>query len=123
MVYLYSVIAGFKAILGGVGIQIALFCSVVFFVRAPAQPYADPTNTDNAALYDKLWWVQKLMASTHFTCIGAIVIPQFYFDKNPLIWQTVTIFAMIMTVMNISFICDCMTKVVQDEFVDMTLEY
>ena len=63
------------------------------------------------------------MWTTHLTCGVAIILPQFEFHNNPLIWQTVTIFAMIMTVMNISFICDCMTQVVSEDFVNMTLEY
>lgn len=92
-------------------------------MRAPVQPYTDPTNLENAPVYNKLWWLQILMVTTHITCVVAIVLPQFFFDKNPLIWQTITIFAMIMTVTNISFICECMTQVVSEDFVNMTLEY
>ena len=122
MVYLYSVIAGFKAILGGVGIQLALFISVFFFVRAPNQPYTDPTNIVNQALYEKLWWVKVLMLFTHATCVVAIVLPQFLFNKRPLIWQTVTIFAMIMAVINITVIFDCKTKAIDEDLAEMTLE-
>jgi len=123
MVYLYSVIAGFKAILGGVGIQAALFFSVLFYVRAPIQPYTDPTDVANQVLYEKLWWEQLLMLFTHAICFIAIVWPQFYFDVRPLFWQTFTIFAMIMAIINITVIFDFKMEAMNEDLAKMTLEY
>lgn len=40
MVYLYSIISGFRAILGSIAIQFAMAVAVIFFVKAPANPYA-----------------------------------------------------------------------------------
>lgn len=51
MVYLYSIISGFRAILGSIGIQIAMAIAVIFFVKAPQYPYLEETDEyQNAAL-------------------------------------------------------------------------
>jgi ABC-type branched-subunit amino acid transport system permease subunit len=44
MVYLYSIISGFRAILGSVGIQIAMAVAVAFFVKVPKTPYLVETE-------------------------------------------------------------------------------
>lgn len=57
-------------------------------------------------LYNELWWLWILMGTTHFVCALAIVLPQYFFEKNPLAWQMVTIAAMTLQVTNIAFVCD-----------------
>lgn len=50
MVYLYSIISGFRAILGSFEIQAAMAISLWFFVRVPTDAYlnAEPFEGANA---------------------------------------------------------------------------
>jgi hypothetical protein len=38
MVFLYSIISGFKAILGSIGLQLAMAACLFMFVRTPQTP-------------------------------------------------------------------------------------
>ena len=52
MIFTYSVIAGFRAILGSVGVQLAMGLVIIVCLQAPIQPYGEiePNPGDNAAL-------------------------------------------------------------------------
>jgi len=41
MIFTYSVIAGFRAILGSVGVQLAMALAIIIFLKAPDQPFKD----------------------------------------------------------------------------------
>ena len=50
MVYLYSIISGFRAILGSQGIQLAMAICLTF-LRAPNDAYADYSAEENAEIH------------------------------------------------------------------------
>ena len=44
MVYLYSIISGFRAILGSTAIQLSMAMAVLLLVRVPTDIYTDDAN-------------------------------------------------------------------------------
>jgi len=108
MVYLYSIISGFRAILGSTGIQMAMAMALLFFVRVPKVIYTDDTNQpeneeDLIAELSNLWW---MMIAVHLLCFTAMILSQFtnerFFEEANLI----SILAMLSQVVNITRICD-----------------
>jgi hypothetical protein len=74
MVYLYSIISGFRAVLGSVAIQGAMGFSVLFFVKVPVQPYVtEPYEGANAELVANLTTLDTLMILSHFFCVSCIL--------------------------------------------------
>ena len=55
MIFTYSVIAGFRAILGSVWLQLVMGIIVLFWVKVPSTPYTtEPNPGDNAFLQEQL---------------------------------------------------------------------
>ena len=46
MIFNYSVVSGFKAVLGSVGVQGAMLLIVMIFIRTTDTPYDDDTVSD-----------------------------------------------------------------------------
>lgn len=67
MIFTYSVIAGFRAILGSVGVQLAMALVIIFCLQAPSEPYGEiePNPGDNAFLKDELENQKRYMLFTH----------------------------------------------------------
>jgi hypothetical protein len=114
MVYLYSVISGFRAILGSIGVQLALFLSVVI-MRPPSKPFQEPLSIDDAdiqAFYEttdqvvsncsKLYWQ---MLWTHLVCFISIALPQFFFEQWYNLCSLIVVVAMCFEVLLITNIC------------------
>jgi hypothetical protein len=78
MIFTYSIISGFRAILGSIGIQSAMLFVTYFFVKPPTQPYTEePSPGDNELLANKmniLWWY---ICGTHLYCTQALFATQF----------------------------------------------
>lgn len=49
MILASSVIAGFRAILGSVGVQLAMFLALVFIVKTPTSTFEGEDPENNAA--------------------------------------------------------------------------
>jgi hypothetical protein len=78
MVYLYSIISGFRAILGSVAIQFAMAACVVFFVSPPEIPFVEePYDGANEDLAERLETLNFLMTMTHLFCVACIFSSQF----------------------------------------------
>ena len=107
MIFTYSVIAGFRAILGSVGVQLAMALAIIMFLEAPEQPYGAGGNAeDNEILQDKLANQKLYMIITHLFAAASMFLSQF----APSTWLSAmsitTIVAMGLQVMNIISICD-----------------
>jgi hypothetical protein len=77
MVYLYSIVSGFRAILGSVALQFAMALCVLIFVQTPTEGYLEePEPGDNAKLEENLDRVKVLMVFTHFFCAASIIASQ-----------------------------------------------
>jgi hypothetical protein len=51
MIFTFSVISGFRAMLGSIGVQLAMFVALVFYVNVPKQAYInEPYEGANADL-------------------------------------------------------------------------
>jgi hypothetical protein len=78
MVYLYSIISGFRAILGSTGIQLAMAMAVLLLVRVPKVAYTEdtnqPENEDLIAELSNLWW---MMITVHLFCFTAMFLSQY----------------------------------------------
>ena len=78
MVYLYSIISGFRAILGSIGIQLAMAMAVLLLVRVPKVAYTEDTNQpENEYLIAELsilWW---MMIAVHLFCFTAMILSQY----------------------------------------------
>jgi len=106
MVYLYSIISGFRAILGSTGIQMAMAMAVLLLVRVPKVAYRVGTNEaeneDLIAELSNLWW---MMIAVHLFCFAAMLITQYtperFFEEA----NFLSILAMLSQVINITRIC------------------
>ncbi len=106
MVYLYSIISGFRAILGSTGIQMAMAMAVLLLVRVPKVVYHEDTNQaeneDLIAELSNLWW---MMITVHLFCFAANFLSQYtpksFFEES----NFILILAMLFQVINITTIC------------------
>jgi hypothetical protein len=72
MVYLYSIISGFRAILGSLAIQLAMAFVTIVIVKAPDNPYlVEPFEGANAELRAKLEYLLLMISVTHVICFTA----------------------------------------------------
>ena len=78
MVYLYSTISGFKAVLGSVAIQAAMLLCLLLFVEVPQQSFQTPPNDSaNSEMEHNLKSLWHQMVFTHFFAVLAIELVQF----------------------------------------------
>ena len=109
MVFLYSIISGFRAILGSVAIQFAMAACLLFFVKVPTRSYeVEPYDGADESLQSQLQTLYILMLATHLFCSLSICGSQFASDKQFIAVQVVMIFAMMCQVMNITSVCSFM---------------
>ena len=121
MVYLYSIISGFRAVLGSPVIQMCMAISCMLYVSVPTsvftQDYYDSVGAKNVtdlellqaqsdSIVSQLDQLKFKITGTHLFCAIAIFIPQ-YFEKQYFHYACVImICAMMMQVSNITTICD-----------------
>lgn len=48
MIFTYSIISGFRAILGSIGVHVAMFFAMILFVRTPLEPYVNDNMPDSS---------------------------------------------------------------------------
>lgn len=107
MVYLYSIISGFRAILGSVAIQLAMGVLVFVFVKSPENPYLPDTET--TAAFDvkaELNMLEFTMTGTHMFCGFGIMISNYATESGIWLISLSLIFAMVAQVCNIARICE-----------------
>ena len=107
MIFTYSVIAGFRAILGSVGVQLAMALTIIMFLPVPGQPYGNAGDEAANNLLQSQLSNQKLyMIITHLFAAASMFLSQFA-NKDWLSAMSITtIIAMGLQVMNIISICD-----------------
>jgi hypothetical protein len=79
MIYLYSIISGFRAILGSIGIQAAMALSLLFFVTIPTDAYlnAEPEPGDNAKIESTLRFLYWQMFAAHVASLLVMIFSQY----------------------------------------------
>ena len=74
MIYTFSVISGFRAIIGSVSVQVAMAISMLFFVVVPSQSYVvEPYSGADSEMENKLSSLRNYTMINHFFC-GIIII-------------------------------------------------
>lgn len=74
MVYLYSIVSGFRAILGSVALQFAMALCVLIFVQTPTEGFMEELEPgENAELQEKFHRFKIFMVFTHFFCAATIL--------------------------------------------------
>lgn len=78
MIFTYSIISGFRAVLGSIGIQLAMLVITVAFVRPPTHPYIEePSPGDNEILASKMQMLWFYMGFNHLYSTQALYSTQF----------------------------------------------
>lgn len=108
MVYLYSVISGFRAILGFTVIQAAMALSLLFFVTVPTDAYLDQepyagANADVESALTYLWWQ---MLAAHILSVFVMVFSEFATPKTFNILSVASVGTMAFYVFVISAVLD-----------------
>jgi hypothetical protein len=74
MIYTFSVISGFRAIIGSVGVQVAMAIAMLFMVVVPTQSYVtEPYAGADSEMQNKLSSLKIYMMINHFFC-GIIIV-------------------------------------------------
>jgi hypothetical protein len=107
MVYLYSIVSGFRAVLGSVAIQVAMAACLLLFVSAPETPFVnEPYPGANEELAERLETLNLMTTLTHLFCAACIAGSQFTPEKQFVTVQVIMIFSMMCQILNLTFICD-----------------
>ena len=91
MVYLYSIISGFRAILGSVGIQFAMSACVGLFVKYDFDPCqnqsGEPHDIEDCPIdKEMIFSLWLAMICTHAYCFFVIFGQQYSSDNNFEYW-------------------------------------
>lgn len=74
MIYTSSIIPGFRAVLGSIGEQLAMFFALLFIVTVPTQTYInEPYEGANAEVQSELGKLRSYLLFNHLFC-GVIII-------------------------------------------------
>jgi hypothetical protein len=74
MIFTFSIISGFRALLGSIGVQLAMFLALLFLMKVPQQTYInEPFEGANAEVAGELSLLRSYLLFNHFFC-GAIII-------------------------------------------------
>jgi uncharacterized membrane protein YjdF len=74
MIYTFSIISGFRAMLGSIGVQLAMFLALLFMVTVPQQTYInEPYEGANAEVQSELGTLRSYLLFNHLFC-GVIII-------------------------------------------------
>lgn len=121
--YLYSIISGFRAILGSIAIQLAMGIVTIFIVNAPDTPYlVEPFEGANAELHAKLEYLLLMISVTHVICFAAQFTEQYINERWFELMQVGVCLSMVAQVCNVTLICQFLILEKQFE-VDMAPNY
>lgn len=106
MIFTFSIISGFRALLGSIGVQLAMFLALLFLVKVPQQTYInEPFEGANAEVAGELSLLRSYLLFNHFLCGAIIITGQRVLPGFFTMVQCLTILAMMSQIVSLILVC------------------